>query len=144
MTSDWRPIESAPRDGTAILGIDMNDSKKPQTTVQWEPRWTGGRWYLVVEGENAESGAWTPTHWQPLPKPPGSPGASLTLTARDVGDWLRGGAVAAAILGLLIVLLTVWWTWGGVFYALGGIGAAWTAVWDWDRWARKHGWEDAR
>ena len=61
--SEWRPIETAPRDGTEVLGA-------------WEFAWTGG-WCLepVIYREGAWIVSWDhdaaePTHWMPLPKPP--------------------------------------------------------------------------
>ena len=63
----WRPIETAPKDGTHILGWDGNT----QTTVKWW-QWHGGRgyWDLVEWGAYAEDGEGNPTHWMPLPDPP--------------------------------------------------------------------------
>lgn len=62
---EWRPIETAPRDGTPILGFNG----AAQTVVAW---WApgGGYWNLVACGAYAEDGEWTPTYWQPLPAPP--------------------------------------------------------------------------
>lgn len=53
----WREIESAPKDGTRILGIT---SSGYAVLVQW----TGDEWM-----SNVRSG-WPITHWQPLPPPP--------------------------------------------------------------------------
>jgi len=67
----WRPIESAPKDGTHVL-LFWNDEV---LTGHWWPRgkvqygakgnWTKDRFGL---GSTAHWSA--PTHWQPLPKPP--------------------------------------------------------------------------
>lgn len=64
MTADtpprWRPIAEAPRDGSMVLIYDPTDTKHP-IAVDWfsacadTPGWLG-----------------TPTHWMPLPPPPGA------------------------------------------------------------------------
>jgi hypothetical protein len=61
----WQPIETAPRDGTPILGV----SGSTMTTVEWDGD-IGGYWSLIVCGSYAEDGEWWPTHWMPLPNPP--------------------------------------------------------------------------
>jgi hypothetical protein len=65
--SDWQPIDSAPKDGTEILG--HNDGVYAIVSWQTHRTMTGiyGNWadragYL----ESYER----PTHWQPLPEPP--------------------------------------------------------------------------
>lgn len=59
----WRPIESAPRDGTEVLLFwPRKHSEKP----------------IIISGQNTTGNQWwsrrvgslTPTHWQPLPPPP--------------------------------------------------------------------------
>ncbi len=70
--SDWQPIETAPKDGTQILGF----ADGRMAVVQW---WEDFRyWSLVVCGAYADDGEWWPTHWQPLPEPPASPTPDTT------------------------------------------------------------------
>jgi hypothetical protein len=68
----WQPIESAPKDGTAILGAAKDREVWAQTTVRWEND-GDGYWGLVEIGANAEDSEWWPTHWLPLPEPPAKP-----------------------------------------------------------------------
>jgi hypothetical protein len=64
---NWQPIETAPKDGTPILGY--RDGQ--MTTVVWK-RWGewAGEWCLVAPGYYAEADDWEPTDWTPLPDPP--------------------------------------------------------------------------
>jgi hypothetical protein len=68
---DWQPIETAPKDGTGVLG--------------WWPLWTAFPvriWWQNNQWRMAEDHPATwydgmprwhgPTHWMPLPEPPGS------------------------------------------------------------------------
>lgn len=60
----WQPIETAPRDGTRILGYD--DSGLSDAGGIAIIRWS-------VEGQlwwDETLDLFTPTHWQPLPTPP--------------------------------------------------------------------------
>lgn len=61
---EWEAIETAPKDGTPILGF----AEEETTTVFWLRE--GECWCLCVSGAFAEDGEWTPTHWQPLPERP--------------------------------------------------------------------------
>ena len=68
--SKWQPIETAPRDGTPILGYSRRLPPKARIgTIMWvEPHWQVG-------GSEWAGGAlamWMsdPTHWMPLPEPP--------------------------------------------------------------------------
>jgi Lar family restriction alleviation protein len=61
--SAWQPIETAPRDGTQILGWD-GDARQ----IVW---WCeGGRWISDKLQEYHLGEREDPTHWQPLPSPP--------------------------------------------------------------------------
>jgi hypothetical protein len=67
----WRPITSAPRDGIEVL-VFVDGHVVVAT-------WSDGRWRATVAGKrvagdqgNFDLG--TPTHWRPVPPPPGSMG----------------------------------------------------------------------
>jgi len=72
----WQPIETAPKDGTPILILDMN-GESIEITEWCTHKWTD---YEHVEGElyrkvETESTYWNgnghrATHWMPLPPPP--------------------------------------------------------------------------
>jgi hypothetical protein len=79
----WQPIETAPRDGRAILIWEPSrDERNRMFTedggyVEFDhPRYAIGYWRVFYDGK-----AWAswgdrnnervnPTHWQPLPAPP--------------------------------------------------------------------------
>ena len=73
--AQWQPIETAPMDGTHILVWNAKQPQLPPTTAHW---WGGGPepggFHLSVNylGEYSDFGM-PPTHWMPLPKPPGAP-----------------------------------------------------------------------
>ena len=55
---EWQPIETAPRDGQAILAWDENET--------WEIAYRQrGKWRYGPKGYS-----FNPTHWMPLPDPP--------------------------------------------------------------------------
>lgn len=66
--SEWRPIETAPRDGTEILGAWRYGNRS-----QWfiEPveysEWTEG-WSISWDHDDVN-----PSHWMPMPDPPDTP-----------------------------------------------------------------------
>lgn len=60
----WQPIESAPRDGTALLVF--SDSRAFEAHWVDEPRNSnGGFWFSIPAWKSV-----SPTHWTPLPQPP--------------------------------------------------------------------------
>ena len=75
MTTEWQPIEGAPRDGTRLLlwGPHYGEpaiggwcvSKAPLAFEGWSPGWQ------TVSGYDAGYEAMSePTHWMRLPEPP--------------------------------------------------------------------------
>jgi hypothetical protein len=91
--SGWRDIESAPRDGTFVLFANPD---------QWSTIWFG-MWdarHDCWQRFNSEGqGPLSPTHWQPLPPPPGEedlkvipgsqPHQKAGVTLVEVGGCLR-------------------------------------------------------
>ncbi len=55
----WRPIAAAPRDGTRVLLCDTRWPDGSMDVGSWSGQWLAG------------DGAMAPTHWLPLPEPPG-------------------------------------------------------------------------
>lgn len=83
--SEWKPFETAPKDGTPILVysrgiVDLMTREvlhEPEmVVVRWaEEPWeqVGGYWALIQSGSYAwddEAHFATATHWRPLPTPP--------------------------------------------------------------------------
>lgn len=61
----WRPIETAPRDGTRIMAYEPSaDSKNHE--IWWEDD-CGGPFQGWTDDWDTEP---EPTHWMPLPEPP--------------------------------------------------------------------------
>lgn len=65
----WRPIETAPRDGTPIWLYTL--------AGQCEGYWNYGEWvqdavYCTYDGAGGPAFECSPTHWMPLPAPPAS------------------------------------------------------------------------
>ncbi len=58
----WQPIETAPQDGTHVLGW----AEGSFAVVNF----AHDTWWLSEVGSFAEDGSWYPTHWMPLPDPP--------------------------------------------------------------------------
>jgi hypothetical protein len=59
----WRPIETAPKDGTRILTYCPKAPEYDHRAVR-ENYFKDGTWML------SNSTFWPPTHWMPLPTPP--------------------------------------------------------------------------
>lgn len=76
--ADWQPIETAPKDGTLILGfgqwageISGIDSTPGRCLIYWcspHTDYPGFEW--KVTGGDAYASWMKPTHWMPIPEPP--------------------------------------------------------------------------
>ena len=72
----WQPIETAPKDGTAILvllfGSDIAHAARwydEQATIEEKYQDGGPGWYLTWDHYKL-SARYGPTNWMPLPPPP--------------------------------------------------------------------------
>lgn len=63
----WMPIESAPKDGRCLVAIETDDGY----TFGVLGRDKSGNWIHEGEPTFCKSYYFNPTHWQPLPPPPG-------------------------------------------------------------------------
>lgn len=83
--SEWKTIESAPRDGTTILvcGGTLSWRGSYDCDAQMvEPdtaNWMGGEWFIGNGESYGDRIICTPTHWMPLPSPP-----AMTSAAWDI------------------------------------------------------------
>lgn len=65
--SQWRPIETAPKDGTDFIGMRRDENRLLVLTTRYRKYAYSDVW------ENLEYDAvspWSPSHWMPLPEPP--------------------------------------------------------------------------
>ena len=63
---DWQPIETAPKDGTHVLGYGpMDDGTYWMEDLYWYESMEA--WPITFMHGHGE-----PTHWMPLPEPPES------------------------------------------------------------------------
>lgn len=79
----WRPIETAPKDGTWVLvtwaenaGSSGDDEgSQPAVVAQWTTLCNGmtvkGHWQFAWFDGGYYGHIYQPTHWMPLPPPPG-------------------------------------------------------------------------
>jgi hypothetical protein len=75
---EWQPIESAPKDGTAILAYipfawANEEPAALQDVVEWHgPAGSNGFWFsrTAPNYHQACDKRCQPTHWMPLPAPP--------------------------------------------------------------------------
>lgn len=68
----WMPIESAPRDGTAVLTYMP---PLPHQSIGWNniQKWKGEKAGWITVGMPKRRMLHQPTHWMPLPPPPQEP-----------------------------------------------------------------------
>lgn len=58
----WQPIETAKKDGTLVLLYEHGRIAEP----------ADGHWYETRQAWSIDGWDAHPTHWMPLPEPPGS------------------------------------------------------------------------
>jgi hypothetical protein len=62
--NEWQAIETAPKDGTPIIGWDGYD----MSTCYWKAY--ENQWRLCVPGFRAQDADFEPVMWQPCPESP--------------------------------------------------------------------------
>lgn len=76
----WQPIETAPKDGTAIFGYQATPGEyEGRIAVVWT--WSEGRLWSCADYPGLR-----PTHWLPLPAPPGQeqpPSQAVAMTKEE-------------------------------------------------------------
>ena len=71
--NDWRPIETAPQDGSKVLVTGIGDFGWFMT----DAKWLHGAWHIFHPDEDDYTvEIFNPTHWMPLPPPPHGASAS--------------------------------------------------------------------
>lgn len=86
LTPQWQPIESAPKDGTAVLVMQNNwpgckngvaeecSGHNTYVAAWWaDERGGAGAWICYMDAVRDPECPIQPTHWQPLPAPPEVP-----------------------------------------------------------------------
>jgi hypothetical protein len=69
-SEEWQPIETAPKDGTLVLLLDIHGNHRIGgyelncQNRKWGTGWEGGDWDFKIDFDPQ------PTHWMPLPQPP--------------------------------------------------------------------------
>jgi hypothetical protein len=69
----WRPIETAPKDGTHVLAFwpSIYDAENATQSESWfGPRWSDLNAECVWQTAYEYGDELTPTHWMPLPETP--------------------------------------------------------------------------
>lgn len=94
----WQSIETAPKDGSTVLVwcADLDASNRP---VEFDQHialahWSGQHWFGIdgsvaygySMGDYFEHEAYFPTHWMPLPSPPGEDPGIPILASRDATE----------------------------------------------------------
>jgi hypothetical protein len=71
--SDWKPIETAPKDGTMVMLAWRHNGKWVSTPGEWCPTWYGdpkGACWLGANLDEEYGVPLQPTRWTHLPEPP--------------------------------------------------------------------------
>lgn len=64
----WKPISTAPRDGTTIVIAEFDDPQIP-SGIKVVAHWSAGEWIVNWDLSKFRMG-FDATHWTPLPEPP--------------------------------------------------------------------------
>jgi hypothetical protein len=76
--SNWRPIETAPKDGTEVIAASVHTVReRPRVWHVYLTAWDAAGWVT------SRGGAAEPTHWIPCPEPPGTIGAQSEPQASE-------------------------------------------------------------
>lgn len=85
---EWQPIETAPRDGTAILIYMPEASRLKVREACWATPWEGAPdeqcYWMTPHGPAGRGYTILPmsvTHWMPLPEPPSNVRAKRPVEA---------------------------------------------------------------
>ena len=75
----WQPIETAPRDGTEFLAVELLKDSEGRFTVWLTGYWHEGwcEFHYGTADESHRDSDFHPTHWMPLPEPPCAPEKTL-------------------------------------------------------------------
>ena len=72
--SEWRPIKTAPKDGTIVLVYPGTWKGMTASPARWDEDKFAKRirpfWYRIDAFARADSRGNQPTHWMPMPQPP--------------------------------------------------------------------------
>lgn len=66
--SEWKPIDTAPKDGTVVLVYTKDGCTQMHGGEIWPCKHFKGDWWVEAGGECYTT--CTPSHWMPLPLPP--------------------------------------------------------------------------
>lgn len=83
LTAPWQAIETAPKDGTAVIGFDPRNGNDFLNNAEFM-RWIDGAW------RDPETYKRKPTHWMPLPHPPTTDSAAEQAGMHDLSSGRSG------------------------------------------------------
>jgi hypothetical protein len=103
----WRPIETAPRDGTPVLVYGWRDPAFRGVVARYP---LGGSHWVVTWNGDALRGEEAPTHWMPLPPSPAEQAPSLAAAKRGAlpGQLREAKSSSEPALSELVERLTKW------------------------------------
>lgn len=80
---DWKPIETAPRDGTRVLTWQPNPRGSAEVIQRWIQDVTTEETLGAWADDEGSHCAWDPTFWMPLPSAPGAIMATALATDQE-------------------------------------------------------------